>query len=106
MIPEGLTVGEIFQRAQDAADKGDYSLATAYYTDFQQKYPEDTQHGVWASYEIAFIAHKTGRNDTALSLLDALLARYAKEGDALPPAPRTLAENLKARLEADSPKKS
>jgi hypothetical protein len=59
----------------------------------------------WASYEIAVLYHKMGRNDTALSLINALLDRYAKEGDTLPAAPRVLAVKLKARLEATTPQK-
>jgi hypothetical protein len=118
-IPEGLSAGEIFQRAQDAAESGAYPVAIQYYTLFQQKYPEDREHGVWASYEIAFLYHKTGKDADALKLLDELLAQYAKEsavvtpgGDAsagaanqptagplLPPAPRILAEKLKSRLQ-------
>jgi tetratricopeptide (TPR) repeat protein len=119
-IPEGLTAGEIFQRAQDAAESGAYPVAIQYYTLFQQKYPEDWEHGVWASYEIAFLYHKTGKDAEALKLLDDLLAMYAKEGAiasqgdagapqgaadqqpvraALPPAPRILAEKLKSRLQ-------
>ena len=97
--PEDLSTGEVFQRAQDAADQGDYSLAMRYYTLFQQKHPEDREHGAWASYEIAFLYHKMGKNDTALALLTTLLDEYAKEGNALPPAPRILAEKLKARLQ-------
>jgi outer membrane protein assembly factor BamD (BamD/ComL family) len=105
VVPEGLSVTEIFQRAQDAADRSDYSLAIAYYSLTVKSYPDDTAHIVWASYEIAFLDHKMGKNDTALSLVNELLDRYAKEGDALPAAPRVLAEKLKTRLEALAPAK-
>jgi outer membrane protein assembly factor BamD (BamD/ComL family) len=104
-IPDGLSAEEIFQRAQDAVDRGNYSLGMTYYSLVQEKYPDDTAHGVWASYEIAFLYHKMGKNETALSLVDQLLDKYGKEGDALPPAPRVLAQKLKARLEANSKKK-
>jgi hypothetical protein len=40
-----------------------------------------------------------GKDDRSLSLIDDLLATYAKQGDVLPPAPRVLASKLKARLE-------
>ncbi len=103
VIPDNLSVTEIFQRAQDAADRGDYTLAITYYSLTAKSYPDDVAHDVWASYEIAFLYHKMGKNDTALTLINALLDRYAKEGDALPPAPRVLAEKLKARLSASSP---
>ena len=105
VIPEGLSAEEIFQRAQDAVDRSTYSLAMTYYSLVQEKYPDDKAHGAWASYEIAFLYHKMGKNETALSLIDQLLDRYGKEGDALPPAPHVLAQKLKTRLEANSQKK-
>ena len=105
-IPENLTAGEIFQRAQDSVDRGDYTLGITLYTLCQQRYPDDVSHQVWASYEIAFIYHKMGQNAKALQLFDELLARYVKEGDALPPAPQVLAQKLKTRLEEASKKKS
>jgi outer membrane protein assembly factor BamD (BamD/ComL family) len=104
-IPEGLSAEEIFQRAQDAVDRGNYSVGMTYYSLVQEKYPDDKAHGAWASYEIAFLYHKMGKNETALSLIDKLLDQYGKEGDALPPAPFVLAQKLKARLEANSKKK-
>jgi outer membrane protein assembly factor BamD (BamD/ComL family) len=102
---EGLSAGEIFQRAQDAVDRGNYTLGITYYTLCQERYPDDVSHQVWASYEIAFVYHKMGQNQKALQLFDDLLARYAKEGDALPPAPQVLAQKLKTRLEEASKKK-
>jgi outer membrane protein assembly factor BamD (BamD/ComL family) len=104
-IPDGLSVTEIFQRAQDAADKGDFPLALTYYSLTAKSYPDDTAHIVWASYEIAFLYHKMGKNDTALSLVNDLLDRYAKEGAALPTSVRVLAEKLKTRLSALTPAK-
>ena len=104
-IPEGLSAEEIFQRAQDAVDRGNYSLGMTYYSLVQEKYPDDKAHGAWAFYEIAFLYHKMGKNETALSLIDQLLDQYGKEGDALPPAPHVLAQKLKARLEANSKNK-
>lgn len=105
VIPEGLSAEEIFQRAQDAVDRSNYSLAMTYYSLVQEKYPDDKAHGAWASYEIALLYHKMGKNETALSLIDQLLDQYAKEGGALPPAPLVVAQKLKARLEANSKKK-
>jgi outer membrane protein assembly factor BamD (BamD/ComL family) len=97
---EGLSAEEMFQRAQDAADKGNSQLAIDYYSAVPEKFPDDTAHGVWATYEIAFLDHKTGKTEEALALVNQLLDRYTKEGDALPPAPQVLAQKLKARLEA------
>jgi outer membrane protein assembly factor BamD (BamD/ComL family) len=104
-VPEGLSVGEIFQRAQDASDGGNYSTSILFYSQVEKSYPADIEHVIWAQYEIAFLYHKMGKNDTAISLLTALLDRYAKEGAALPPAPRALAQDLKTRLESALPKK-
>jgi len=104
-IPEGLGAAEIFQRAQDAADRGDFELGITYYTLYRDKFPDDAEHDAWASYEIAFLYHKMGKNDTALTLVNQLLDQYARQGDTLPPAPRILADKLKTRLEAAAPKK-
>ena len=99
VIPPGLSVAEIFQRAQDASDRGDYPLCIRYYELVATSYPDDIAHMTWASYEIAFLYHKMGKNDVALSLINELLDKYDKEGYKLPPAPRVLASKLKVRLE-------
>ncbi len=104
-LPDGLTAAEIFQRAQDAADRGDYTLAITFYQECQTRYPDDKDHMVWASYEIAFLYHKMGKNDKAATLIDALLTQYANQGDTVPPAPILLSQRLKDRLEASIPKK-
>ena len=103
VIPEGLSAAEIFQRAQDAADRNDFALGISYYSLVEKSFPDDKDHIAWASYEIAFLYHKMGQNDLALKLANELLARYAAAGDTLPAAPQVLAQNLKKRLEAESP---
>lgn len=105
VVTEGLSAAEVFQRAQDAAEKGDSLAAIRYYEAFKEKRPDDLERVAWASYEIAFLYHKMKKNDTALVLLDQLLAVYANEGDGLPPAPRILAEKLKSRIELKPPVK-
>jgi len=105
VVTEGLSAAEVFQRAQDAAEKGDSLAAIRYYEAFKEKRPDDLERVAWASYEIAFLYHKMKKNDTALVLLDQLLAVYANEGDGLPPAPRILAEKLKSRIEPKPPVK-
>jgi outer membrane protein assembly factor BamD (BamD/ComL family) len=99
VIPSGLSAAEIFQRAQDASDRGDYPLGIRYYSLIPTSYPDDFNHMTWSSYEIAFLYHKMHKNDMALSLINELLARYDTEGDKLPPGPRILATKLKTRLE-------
>jgi len=102
-IPSGLSVSAIFQRAQEAVDVNDYALGVRYYSLVKDSYPDDVTHMVWASYEIAFLSHKMGKNAEALTLVSALLDAYAGKWDSLPPetaAPRVLAENLKTHLES------
>ncbi len=104
-LPEGLAAAEIFQRAQDAADRGDYKLGITFYEECQQRYPDDKDHKVWASYEIAFLYHRMGKNEKAAELINALLTEYSNQGDSVPPAPLVLSQKLKDRLEASIPKK-
>ena len=105
-VPAGLTSGELFQRAQDASDHGDYQGAMQYYTAFQERFPADTAHAAWASYEIAFLYHKLGQDATTLKLLNELLARSATAPDSFPPAVRALSEELKVRLSPPTPAKA
>ena len=98
-ISPGLSAVEIFQRAQDASDQGNYQLAIQYYSLIGVDYPTDAAHVTWASYEIAFLYHKMGKDRQSLDRINALLDQYSKEGDQLPPAPKVLATKLKARLE-------
>jgi len=99
IIPPGLSAAEVFQRAQDASDRGDYLLAIRYYDIVPSSFPDDVNHVTWASYEIAFLYHKMGKPAQSLELITQLLDKYDKQGDRLPPAPRILAVKLKARLE-------
>jgi outer membrane protein assembly factor BamD (BamD/ComL family) len=98
-IPPDLSAAEIFQRAQDATDKGDYPLGIRYYSMIESSHPEDISHVTWASYEIAFLYHKMGKDELALTLITDLLDKYSKDNGSLPPAPHVLALKLKARLE-------
>jgi outer membrane protein assembly factor BamD (BamD/ComL family) len=102
---EGLSAAEIFQRAQDAAEKGDSTAAIRYYEAYKQVRPDDRERGAWASYEIAFLYFKMNRGDRALELIDVLLAEYSGDSGGLPPGPRILAEKLKARIQAKNPAK-
>jgi outer membrane protein assembly factor BamD (BamD/ComL family) len=104
-IPEGLSAVEIFQRAQDAVSAGNFTLGLTYYSLVAKSFPDDKVHVTWASYETAFLYYKMGKNDTALTLVNDLLDRYANAGDTLPAAPQILAKNLKTRLET-APKKT
>jgi outer membrane protein assembly factor BamD (BamD/ComL family) len=100
VIPDGLSAAEIFQRAQDAVSHGNYALGITYYSLVPRNFPDDKPHGAWAAYEIAFLYHKMGKNDMALSLTKTLLDQYTQAGDTLPQGPQILAQKLKTRLEA------
>jgi len=65
--------------------------------------PDDRERGAWASYEIAFLYFKEKDGAKALALVEELLAEYAADPGDLPPAPRILAEKLKARIQAENP---
>lgn len=98
----GLTPAEVFQRAQDASDGGDFERALAYYEGFLAQPGNDAQRAAWARYEAALLYHKLGDADTALARIDDLLARYQADAT-LPEGPKILATNLKnAILEARS----
>lgn len=98
-ISTDLSAAEVFQRAQDASSQGDYPLAMEYYKLYQQKFPEDRDHGTWAAYEIAFLYHKLGNDAKARELIDTLLGQYAAD-PTLPAAPRVLAQKVKTEIEA------
>lgn len=103
---EGLSAAEIFQRAQDAAEKGDSAAAIRYYEVYKQVRPDDRERGAWASYEIAFLYFKMNKDDKALDLIDVLLAEYSVDNGELPSGPRILADKLKARIQAKNLPKS
>ncbi len=98
VIPTDLSAAESFQRAQDAADNGNYALAIRYYRTFRENNPTNTDRDIWALYEIAFNYHKMGKNTTAMTFLDQLLQEYQNNTGTLPPAPRILAQDLKDRI--------
>jgi tetratricopeptide (TPR) repeat protein len=94
----GLTPAEIFQRAQDASDKGEYRRALAYYEGFlAQTGIVDAQRAAWARYEAALLYHKLGDDDTALAKLDELLALYEKD-PTLPEGAKVLAIGVRSRI--------
>ncbi len=104
-VDDNLTAAEYFQHAQDAADSGNYAVAIADYQIFQKKFPDDTYHQAWAAYEIAFLHHKMGDDKKAVELFKQLLDRYSG-GEALPPAPKVLAQKVLANIEGAAAKGS
>ena len=93
----GLTPAEVFQRAQDASDNGEYRRALAYYEGFLAQPGIEAQRAAWARYETALLYHKMGDDDTALAKLDELLALYEKD-PTLPEGAKVLATGIKAGI--------
>lgn len=100
----GLTPAEVFQRAQDASDGGDYKRALAYYEGFLAQPGIDAQRAAWARYEAALLYHKLGDDDVALARIDDLLGRYEAD-PTLPAGPKILATNLKNAILKKPPSK-
>ncbi len=101
----GLTPAEIFQRAQDASDTGDYRRALAYYEKFLAEPGLELDREAWARYEAALLYHKLGDDDTALARFDELLALYGTN-PMLPEGPKILATSVKATILEKRSKKS
>jgi outer membrane protein assembly factor BamD (BamD/ComL family) len=96
---EDLTTELYFQKAHEASDNGNYALAIDYYKAFQQKFPNEIKGSLWASFEIAFIYHKQGNNDEAITLLQAILDKYqAPDAETYPQAPKILTEKVMAGI--------
>jgi len=95
-----LLPAEIFQRAQEAADSGRYNQALFYYQTFQERYPEEVERNLWASYEIAFLYYKLGEYDRAVELFDDLIELYntTEENAVMVQAPKILALKVKAAI--------
>jgi tetratricopeptide (TPR) repeat protein len=93
----GLSPAEVFQRAQNASDSGDYRRALAYYEKFLAQQDVAADRAAWARYEIALLYHKMGDDNTALAKFDELLALYEKDAT-LPEGPKVLAAEVKAAI--------
>jgi tetratricopeptide (TPR) repeat protein len=92
---ENISGEKLFQMAYEETDNQNYEKALLYYTIFQERFPEDIEGNLWASYEIAFLYHKMGNDKKAIKLFDELFQRYNEEdADFLPQAPKILAEKV------------
>lgn len=92
---EDISDVELFQKAYEATDARNYSLAISYYKAYMERFPQDRNGCIWAQYEIAFLYHKMGNDERSLELFKELLKRYEDEdGDLLPEAPRVLSEKV------------
>lgn len=96
-IPPDMDARELVQRAQEASDTYDYSLAVDYYRALADRYGADPAFRATADYEIAFIAYKQGRYAEAGAGFEDLLSRYSSPDAAgLPDRYKILAEKVLA----------
>lgn len=95
-IPPDLSRMEMFQRAQEAADRNQWNLALRYYREFSRRFPEDRGAIMEARYEIAFISYKQKNYDEAREGFEAIIAAYEDEEarQGLPEWPLVLAGRL------------
>lgn len=106
-VPEGLSQAELFQRAQEAADKYNWKAALVYYSTFLERYPDDRGNGAAAKYEIAFIHYRLGDLKTARQEFQDLLKLYdASDADKLPQWPKVLADDILKKIDDSSSPKS
>ncbi|MBN2442392.1 MAG: tetratricopeptide repeat protein [Spirochaetales bacterium] len=102
---EDISRVELLQKAYEATDARNHSLALSYYQAFLQRFPDDEKGCLWAQYEIAFLYHKIGNNKKSLQLFDELLQKYEKdENGLLPQAPKVLAEKVIKNISKAEPK--
>ena len=86
---------ELFQKAYEASDAKNHSLALSYYEAYLERFPDDIKGCLWAQYEIAFLYHKMKNDDKALELFDELLKKYeGEDSELLPAAPKVLTEKV------------
>ena len=98
-IDTNLTAAEIFQKAQEISESGNFNLALQYYQAFQEQYPDEADNNIWASYEIAFLYYKMGDIEKSVELFHELLKLYENSPANLPQGPRILTEKLLITLE-------
>ena len=103
---ERMSPPEYFQTARDAIGQRNFQAAMEYYQIYLERFPaathpDELERNLWAEYEIAFMHHKLGDDQTAVELLGRLVARYDGEGgEDLPPAPGRLARRVIEELQA------
>lgn len=98
-LREGISSGELIQKAQERSDAYDWKGAQYYYKALLEKYPDDSALVVTAMYELAFIEHKQGHTEAARAGFQAVLDKYAAaDGAALPSTWKILSEKVLAGL--------
>jgi outer membrane protein assembly factor BamD (BamD/ComL family) len=93
-IPEGLSPGELVQRAQEESDKSRYDIAANYYNAILERFPDDRAAVCGAQYEIAFIHYKQKKYIEAEGEFYALINRYDSPDGALLPQKYFILSNI------------
>ncbi len=105
-ISPDLTVRELVQRAQDAADKYNDAAAIAYYKAAMDRYGSDPAVRCLGEYEIGFIYYKQARYAEAKALFITLISRYSgPDAQSLPPRYLILANKVLPKIDAALAKK-
>ena len=92
---EDISSVELLQKAYEATDVKNHTLAISYYEAYLERFPDDIKGCLWAKYEIAFLYHKKGNDKKAIELFTVLLEDYENDPRAeLPQAPKVLAEKV------------
>jgi outer membrane protein assembly factor BamD (BamD/ComL family) len=85
VIREGLTPGELVQKAQEESDNNRYDSAIRFYQAILERFPDDRAAVCGARYEIAFIHYKQKKYGEAEQEFNYLLGFYDdSDGDLLP----------------------
>ena len=106
VIPDELTAAELVQRAQEASDRGRYSLSLQYYETVLEKFPYDMEYVCAAEYEIAFIRYKQKKYEISADGFNTLLERYnTPDEELLPPQYKVLAKKILASISEKTAKK-
>jgi len=93
--PPGMTQAEFFQKAQEAADKNEWSTSLFFYRTFEKRFPNDKANIAASDYEIAFIYYKLQDYKVAKTGFERLLAKYSgPDASALPAWPQVLAQEI------------
>ena len=101
-IPEGLSQAEMFQRAQEASDAGQWDTALNYYRTFIERFPDAVGPHAEARYEVAFITYKRGDPEQAVDLFQALIDDYEQDSTGIPDWPIVLARTLVEKIQSEA----
>lgn len=99
VIPDDFSASQIIQKAQERSDGYDWKGAQYCYRILLERYPDNPELVLEATYEIAFIEYKLGHKDTAKAGMQAVLEIYrGTEAASLPQTWKVLAEKILAKL--------